>query len=186
MRAGGPTAGVFFTRWVTHFCAPAFVFLAGTSAFLYGQSLRSGGATAASERATYALARYLVTRGLLRGSVYLRRALFVAVGRPGRPSSVPRPSDAPPALFRFPEPAQVSGIAAVPAHDARTDDRPAAARRARPWWVADVLGTFGRVPLFYYLLHIPVIHAVALLVWLATRRQLGAQPFRHRSIRLHG
>ena len=63
--AGGPTAGVFFTRWVTHFCAPAFVFLAGTSAFLYGQSLRSGGATAVSERATYALARYLLTRGLL-------------------------------------------------------------------------------------------------------------------------
>jgi uncharacterized membrane protein len=61
--AGGPTAGVFFTRWITHFCAPAFVFFAGTSAFLYGRKLRRDGTP--SSRLPGVLARYLVARGVL-------------------------------------------------------------------------------------------------------------------------
>jgi uncharacterized membrane protein len=53
--AGGPRPGVFFTRWITNFVAPAFAFLSGTSAYLLGQRLAD----------RKALSRYLVTRGLI-------------------------------------------------------------------------------------------------------------------------
>src|SRR5207302_9765698 len=33
-----------------------------------------------------------------------------------------------------------------------------------PRWVAKVLTVFGRVPLFYYLLHFPLIHGIALVL----------------------
>jgi uncharacterized membrane protein len=53
--AGGPTPGLFFTRWITHFVAPVFVFLAGTAAFLHGRKLGD----------TKTLAKFLLVRGAL-------------------------------------------------------------------------------------------------------------------------
>lgn len=47
------TPALFFTRWITHFCAPVFFLLTGTGAYL-----------SLAKKSTRELSRYLFTRGL--------------------------------------------------------------------------------------------------------------------------
>jgi len=57
---------LYFTRWITHFCAPNFVFLAGIGAFLYGEKM-----------GLVNLRKFLWTRGLW---LVIMEILIISIG----------------------------------------------------------------------------------------------------------
>src|ERR1700726_4965285 len=61
------TVALFFTRWITHFCAPVFFLLTGTGVYL---SLR--------RKSKLELSRFLFTRGLW--LLFLELTLFRCLG----------------------------------------------------------------------------------------------------------
>ena len=63
---------IFFTRFITHYCAPVFVFLAGISAYLYG-----------AKKSKKELAYFLLTRGVWLIFVEL---VIIALGRTFNPA----------------------------------------------------------------------------------------------------
>jgi uncharacterized membrane protein len=69
--AGAPLPALqFLTRWVTHLCAPTFVFLAGASLALYVQRREASGASAG------AIDRHIALRGLVIAGFELWVSLF--------------------------------------------------------------------------------------------------------------
>jgi uncharacterized membrane protein len=54
LNAATTTPALYFTRWITHFCAPLFVFLSGVSAYL-----------ASLKRSKKEASLFLITRGTL-------------------------------------------------------------------------------------------------------------------------
>src|SRR5882757_10705069 len=61
------TIPLFFTRWITHFCAPVFFLLTGTGAYL-----------ALRKKSKRELSRFLFTRGLW--LIFLELTLFRCLG----------------------------------------------------------------------------------------------------------
>jgi hypothetical protein len=58
------------------------------------------------------------------------------------------------------------------------------AERARGL-IAGTFETFGRVPMFYYLLHIPLIHVISLAAWYLRDGSVHAERFADCAIREH-
>lgn len=69
-------AAQFFTRWVTHLCAPTFLFLAGYSLFISVQRKKRDGVPEAS------ITRFIAERGLLIAALDPLWMVFVHKGEP--------------------------------------------------------------------------------------------------------
>lgn len=55
---------LFFTRWITHFCAPVFVFLTGISAWLYEQKRSQQNGQSQTRESKNELRNFLLSRGI--------------------------------------------------------------------------------------------------------------------------
>jgi uncharacterized membrane protein len=131
------TAAIFFTRWITHFCAPVFMLTAGLGAFFW---MNRG------HRSKSELSRFLVTRGIwliLLELTLMRMIMFFQISFRGNL-----------VLLIILWAIGISMIAL-------------AALAVMGWLdrfhfpFANPLIVFGRVPFFYYVAHMLLAHLIA-------------------------
>ena len=165
------TLSYFFTRWVTHFCAPGFMLLAGSAAFLM-------------QRSKPELSRFLLTRGLwlvFAELTIINFAWTFSFARPGLMVIwalgwsmvllaalvwLPAPALAAVSLGTILLHNIFDGLQAGPLLDASGGLVGSAGD-----WALSVLHQknsplgflviFGRVPFFFYLLHLLLLHSMA-------------------------
>jgi uncharacterized membrane protein len=134
---------LFLTRFVTHICAPTFVFLAGSSAFLLGANL--------GDRRV--LARCLLTRGAWLILLDLLTVSPVWVLEPGWLNFG--------VLWAIGfDMILLVGLVFLPPHAVLLSGALIA-------FGHNLLATFGRVPLFICVLHLYAAHAAAVALFLA-------------------
>jgi len=150
------TAPIFFTRWITHFCAPVFILTAGLGAFLW----MNRGQHSKSE-----LSRYLITRGAW--LIFLEITVLRGINIYGDPAPW---SHQPTALFtvlsflnttKYPPSLEFLLMTLGPAIAAM------AWLERFHFSCTDPLIVFGRVPFFYYAGHLLVAHLITITLNLA-------------------
>ena len=157
---GGAPSALFFTRWVTHFCAPVFVLLAGVSAALYGLGRRRAD-----------VARFLATRGLWLVLVEVTVVIFAWKFHVGAPLilqviwAIGVSMIALAALVWLPRTAIAAlGAALILGHNALDPVQPAAGEASAAWLVLHVQGLMmpGGLPVLVAYPLVPWIGVMAL------------------------
>lgn len=173
------TPFLFFTRWITHFCAPTFVFLSWTGLMILGYCFGSFYKKTVSREQRK---KILLTIGA--GAIVLFVVLRLINGYGDRaPWSVQKNAELSIISFlnttKYPPSLMYSMMTLGPAILFLAFFENMKSRFAK------FFITFGRVPFFYYLVHLFLIHILTVLAFYISgygARDIMAQPFFFRPV----